>query len=50
VRPILRHLEQRAEHLNLTFLESEHDEVVADLACFITTLAMNYVQRKAFMD
>lgn len=50
VQPILNHLERRAADLNLTFLASEREEVVADLACFITTLAMNYVQRKAFMD
>ena len=50
IQPILDHLERRAADLGLTYLASEREEVVADLACFVTTLAMNYVQRKAFMD
>ena len=50
IRPILNELERRAAHLDLTYLAMEREEVLADLACFMTTLAMNYMQRKSFMD
>lgn len=50
IQPLLVYLEQRAEHLGLTYIATERDEVLADLASFVTTLAMNYIQRHAFMD
>ena len=50
IQPLLVYLEQRAERLDLTYLATERDEVLADLASFVTTLAMNYTQRRTFMD
>ena len=50
IQPVLDYLERRAATLELTYLSVEREEVLADLACFVTTLAMNYVQRKAFID
>jgi hypothetical protein len=42
LRTLTKHLEARAKELALRYPLSERDEVVAELAAFLTALAMNY--------
>ena len=43
-RPLLRHLAVRADHLGLLYPEDREAPATVALTCFVTTLAMNYVQ------
>ncbi len=49
LRKLCAHLEGRARELGLRYALSERDEVVAELAAFLTALAMNYVYTGKFV-
>ena len=48
-RPILDHLVRRARELGLDYPLAARDEVLVQLAGFLTTLAMNYVYKGRFI-
>jgi hypothetical protein len=47
--PILTHLIARAKDLKLTYPLNVRDEILIELAGFLTTLAMNYVYKGKFV-
>jgi hypothetical protein len=49
MRRLVRHLEERARELGLRYPLTERDEVTADLAAFLTALAMNRVYTGRFI-
>lgn len=49
VRKLVTHLEKRARELNLRYPLGERDEVSAELAAFLTALAMNFVYTNKFV-
>jgi hypothetical protein len=49
LRTLTKHLEARAKELGLRYPLSERDEVAAELAAFLTALAMNFVYTGKFI-
>ena len=48
-RALVDHLTERARALGLTYLSSERDEVLCDLACLLAALAMNHAHTGAYV-
>jgi Putative zinc-binding metallo-peptidase len=48
-RAIIDHLTERARALGLTYLASEREEVLCDLACLLAALAMNHAHTGAYV-
>lgn len=49
VRQLLRHLIHRAHEMRLTYPVGKRDELLVEMAGFLTTLAMNYVYKGHFI-
>jgi len=47
--PLMDHLTERARSLGLTYLASEREEVLCDLACLLAVLAMNHAHTGAYV-
>jgi len=48
-RALIDHLTERARALGLSYLASEREQVLCDLACLLTALAMNHVHTGAYV-
>ncbi len=48
-RALIDHLTERARALGLTYLASEREEVLCDLACLLAALAMNHAHTGAYV-
>ena len=49
VRPLVGYLAARAEGLGLAYAEADEPAVIVAVTCLVTTLAMNHVQRGAYV-
>ncbi len=49
IRPLMRHLAQRAEQLQQVYPEDRETQAIVALTTLVTTLAMNYVHRGTYL-